>query len=300
MTDKNKQLLAAKVSAIIPTFNGVKLLRQYLAADLACLRAGDELIIVDDASTDQTLNWCQDYFNLEQDETVLHPEYQVWRGKKKSVAIILVVNQKNLGFGESCNRGVLFATGSYLLLLNSDVKPQATILKYLLPHFADPEMFAVGCLEYEVKPGADITKNTPLGGKNVLWFGRGIYLHRRASEFTTGPAAWASGGSALFDAAKWQELGGFDPLYSPAYWEDIDLSTRAKQKGWQIMFEAKAVVEHRHETTTQTAFGQKKIKALSWRNIRRFTWRHTSPWQKLLFLLWLPYHSWKLRLLPFV
>lgn len=53
------------VSVIIPTYNGLSLLQKHLPAVLDMLRAGDELLIVDDAGHDETLNWLMEQFALE-------------------------------------------------------------------------------------------------------------------------------------------------------------------------------------------------------------------------------------------
>jgi len=117
-----------------------------------------------------------------------------------------------------------------------------------------------------------------------------MFIHSRASKLDSGETAWASGGSALFDLEKWKELGGFDIAFYPAYWEDIDLSMRARKKGWNILFCENAVVDHRHETTNASVFGQKKIDIMSWKNAYLFAWRHMTATQWLQHLIWLPYH----------
>ncbi|PJE58197.1 MAG: glycosyltransferase family 2 protein, partial [Candidatus Portnoybacteria bacterium CG10_big_fil_rev_8_21_14_0_10_36_7] len=47
-------------------------------------------------------------------------------------------------------------------------------------------------------------------------------------------------------------LNGFDELYSPFYWEDIDLSYRAWKTGYTVLFDPQVLVEHHHETTIRT------------------------------------------------
>ena len=46
------------------------------------------------------------------------------------------------------------------------------------------------------------------------------------------------------------KLGGFDGLYDPFYWEDIDLSYRAQKSGYKVIFEPKSIVTHEHEKGT--------------------------------------------------
>lgn len=256
-------IMTKKVSVVIPTFNGRALLEKNLPTVSACLRPDDEVIVVDDASDDGTLDWLQDTY----------PEVKGLR------------NPKNLRFGATANRGVQEASGDLILLLNNDVKPHSDLLTYAVPHFESAHVFAVGCLEHEKNDVGKIQQ----GGKNRLWFQRGMFIHARADDFSSGETAWVSGGSGLFDRHKWLELGGFDARFYPAYWEDIDLSFRARQRGWQVLFEKKAVVEHHHETTHQDVFGQQKIDEMSWRNAKKFTWKNGTLWQKIQYLLWKPY-----------
>ncbi|MEN8252826.1 MAG: glycosyltransferase family 2 protein [Patescibacteria group bacterium] len=247
------------VSIIIPSYNGKKLLEKHLPAVTACMRKGDELLIIDDASSDDTVQWLKN---------------------KKNIKVIS--NKKNLRFAATVNKAVKLAKHDLVFLINNDVAPHKDCLKYLLTHFDDKKTFAVGCQEIEE---AGI-----LGGKNKLEFKRGIFVHSRAKEFSSGETAWASGGSAIFDRKKWLKLKGFDLDYYPAYWEDIDLSFRARRKNWKIFFESKAKVDHKHETTNKMAFGIRKMRIMSVKNSLVFLWKNASFLQKLMHLLWLPYH----------
>lgn len=285
------------VSVVIPTFNGRQLLEQNLPAVLAAMRAQDELVIVDDASQDDTVEWLSNQFQLEtnlknHDQSgsfsLVSGSWSCSVNKEKRGRLRLIANQNNLRFAASCNRGVEQAQHQLVLLLNNDVSPTACTIEYLLPHFSDETTFAVGCLEIE--PNLD----NAVGGKNKLWFEKGLFHHSRADEFSSGETAWASGGSAMFDREKWLALSGFDLDFYPAYWEDIDLSYRARRKyHWQVWFDAKAKVYHNHQSTHQTVLGSSKIQQISWKNADKFTWKNGTFWQKFSFLLWRPYWWWQ-------
>lgn len=116
-----------------------------------------------------------------------------------------------------------------------------------------------------------------------------MFIHSRAEDLRSGPTAWVSGGSGVFDKKKWLEIGGFDRLFYPAYWEDIDLSFQARKRGWKVLFEEKAVVDHNHETTNASVFGQRKMEQMSWRNANKFVWKNGDFWQKFAHILWKPY-----------
>ena len=89
---------------------------------------------------------------------------------------------------------------------------------------------------------------------------------------------------------KYLQLGGMDSLFTPAYWEDIDLCWRARQRGWKILFEKDAVVYHEHETTNKSVFGKSKMKLYAYQNQILFVWKNIRGRQLFEHFLWLPYH----------
>lgn len=289
------------VTAVIPNYNGLKLLKKHLNDVVACLDDGDELVIVDDASSDGSVAELEMGFSLQKVITtprvenlpkdyfprVNQTEFQIYFGKidraRKKVRLVVVVNPENYRFGQAVNVGVALATHQRVFVVNNDVSPAPDAIKVLNKHFDDERVFAVGCLE--LLPLDSNQKS----GKNKLWFNKGLFHHSKAEDLEYGHTAWVSGGSGLFDRDKWLELGGFDKLFYPAYWEDIDLSFRAKKRGWQVLFDPNAIVYHVHETTNSDIFGQQKIKEMSWQNSDRFTWKNGSILQKLEFLIFKPY-----------
>lgn len=264
-------------SIVIPTYNGKELLKKHLPAVLKTMEAKDELLIIDDASLDDTEDWFRDWKQAIAD--------------KKSTStptIRYIQNITNLRFAATVNKAVHQIEHEFFVLLNNDVAPTKNLLNTLW-QFArsqsNPDsIFAIGCKEIE---GDDETK---IGGRNVLWFERGMFIHSRHPDMSSGETAWASGGSALFSTQKWLEIGGFDRSFQPAYWEDIDLSVRAKNQGWQVLFCQDALVNHHHETTNATVFGQQRITMMSWKNAYIFAWKHMTRSQWVSHILWLPYH----------
>jgi GT2 family glycosyltransferase len=281
------------ISVVIPSYKGVHLYKKNLQAVLNCLRNQDELIVVDDASgtNDDTISWFQKKFAIQkvaftQFAADLYVGEYIQAGKK--LRIVLLVNQANQRFGVSCNRGFAIVKHKLVFLINNDVAPHQDCLKYLIPHFQNQKVFAVACLENE-------TQINKIGGKNKLWFERGMFLHSRLEDLLFGVTAWASGGSAMFRKTIFQAIGGFDKRYYPAYWEDIDLSFQARKKGYLILFEPKAQVKHNHETSNKSVFGEEKIRQIGWRNAKKFTWKNANFWQKISFLFWQPYWSIKMK-----
>jgi GT2 family glycosyltransferase len=251
-----------KVSIIIPNYNGKDLLQKNLPQVLKAAPKA-EVIVVDDASTDDSHEYLSKYYT--QVKIIKHP--------------------KNLRFAAACNSGAKAASGDILILLNSDVVPQIDFLPPLIKHFKDNNVFSVGSLEIEVNNGKKI-----ISGRTEGDFQRGFLIHWRPTDQESQSTLWNFGGSMAVDRKKYLKLGGMDSLYSPAYWEDIDLCWRAAQKGWKIIFEKDSVVYHHHESTNQTVFGKKKMQEIAFRNQILFVWKNIRGEKLIKHFLWLPYH----------
>ncbi len=293
------------ISVVIPTYNGKHLLKKHLPSVLAAMRSGDELLIVDDASTDDTAHWLKKAFQLKEvsfdpeiddlptkyfppvNEMQLRVLFGKFEEAAKKIRVTVIRNKDNLRFAASANLGLALSSNRLVFLLNNDVSPEPNVIEKLLSHFQDEEVFAVGCLEYENNQDGE------KAGKNKLWFEKGLFWHSKADDFISGETAWVSGGSGIFDREKWLDLEGFDQRFYPAYWEDTDISFRAKKWGWKVLFAEEAIVYHQHESTNENVFGQKQIEAISWKHANTFTWKNGNLVQKLQHLIWKPYWAWK-------
>ena len=251
------------ISVIIPNYNGEEILRKNLPRVLSAV--GDaEIIVVDDASIDGSLEALDSF--------------------KEKVKIMK--NEKNLGFSSTINRGVKEAKGEIIILLNTDVVPEKDFLKPLLSHFEDKKIFAVGCMDKSIEDGKTI-----LRGRGVGQWKSGFLVHSRG-ELDKTNTLWVNGGSGAFRKSIWERLGGFNELYNPFYWEDIDLSYRALKSGYKILFESKSIVIHEHEKgAIKNKFSSSKIKSIAYRNQFIFVWKNATDINlQFLHLFWLPYY----------
>lgn len=264
-----------KLSIVIPNYNGKVLLAKNLPKVIGeSIRQSKnqtvEIIIVDDGSTDGSI------------EEVKNQKSKV---KSHNLKLKIIQNKKNLGFSSAVNRGVKEAEGEIVFLLNTDVYPEAGFIEAVLPHFQDPKIFAVGMLDKSIEGGKIVRR-----GRGIGKWRRGFYVHKRGKVNKT-DTAWVSGGSGAFRKSIWEKLGGFDQIYNPFYWEDIDLSYRAKKAGYKILFEPRSIVFHEHEgSVIKEQFPSWKIRTISFRNQLLFVWKNADFSQSLSHLLWLPYH----------
>lgn len=260
------------ISVVIPTYNGLQLLKKHIPDVVAILQKNDEIIIVDDAGTDNTPHW------TDQQNTT----YQ-----KQGIQFLCARHEKNQRFAAAVNTGVAHASHNSVFLLNNDVSPLTEkSVELLLRWFRDPKMFAVGCAEVQER-----VKNARVSGRGTGGWKRGLAVHWYDPNQTLSNTLWTSGGSMFFNKKKFLEIGGFDTLYAPAYEEDRDLSYRALKHGWRIAFDPQVVVHHQHESTNIDVFGQRKMADVSWKNQYLFVWKNITDAQLLLsHLIWLPYH----------
>lgn len=252
-----------KISIVIPNYNGKELLKANLPRVFESV--GDaEIIVVDDASIDGSLGELGDF-------------------KSK---IKLIANKKNLGFSSTVNRGVKEAKGEIIILLNTDVIPERGFLTPLLSHFKDEKIFAAGCMDKSTENGKTVLRGRGIGG-----WKKGFFIHARG-EVNKANTLWVNGGSGAFRKSIWERLGGFDELYNPFYWEDIDLSYRALKSGYKIIFEPKSIVVHEHEKgAIKSTYSNSKVKAIAYRNQFIFVWKNiTDLSMQLSHIFWLPYH----------
>jgi len=280
-----------KISVVIPNYNGERLLKINLPQVLNCTHIS-EVIVVDDASTDESVKEVQNSSRLNRDKI-----------QNEQLKLKIITNEKNLGFASTVNRGVKEASGELIVLLNTDVCPEPKFLETVISYFNNPKVFAVGFLQ-KCKEGSQII----LRGRGIGRFQRGFLIHSRGatsdkdtSDGGRVPSSevedfrktlWVSGGAGIFRKKIWESLGGLNPLYNPFYWEDIDLSYRALKAGYDLIFESKSIVNHyQQEGAIKSIYSPFYIKTIAYRNQILFIWLNITDFSYLIqHLVFLPFH----------
>jgi len=182
-------------------------------------------------------------------------------------------NASNLGFLRACNQGARHARGRSLLLLNSDAFVHEDALANALAVLdSEPNAGAVG--------GRLILPSGQLQEAGcVVWsdgttsgLGRGlapdadIAMVRRDVDY-------CSGAFLMTPRRLWEELGGFDDAYAPAYYEEADYCMRLRQAGYRVVFEPSVLVDH-YEYGSQRKSGD--ALRISLRNLKIFQERHAD------------------------
>ncbi|MCJ7740413.1 glycosyltransferase family 2 protein [Candidatus Microgenomates bacterium] len=251
-----------KISIVIPNYNGKEILEKNLPKILDAAKDA-EIIVVDDASTDDSIKMLADKF----------PHIKV------------IKRTNNSGFATSVNDGVKASSGDLVLLLNSDVVPENNFLKPLSKHFSDPQVFAVGSLQYSSN-----WKGKDRHGRGIGEFKKGFFVHGPGALNKTN-TLWVFGGCGLYRKSLWEKFGGMETLYNPFYWEDIDLSYRALKAGYKLVFEPESVVYHQQEQgAIRSSYTQSEIKTIAYRNQIIFVWLNITDLSFLIsHLFYLPY-----------
>lgn len=102
------------------------------------------------------------------------------------------------------------------------------------------------------------------------------------------PSETDSSGFGAFSVKGFAEMGGYDQRFLPGTLEDIDICYRAKNNGWQLLYEPKSVVYHMGQTSFKKKYGVNKTAILAQRNTFYFMWKNFSGlkfWLSHLFFL---------------
>lgn len=206
-------------SIIILTFNKldynklcIESIRQYTEQD------SYELIVVDNNSTDGTVEWLQ----CQQD-------------------IRLILNSENVGFPAGCNQGIKVAQGNSILLLNNDtiVTPHwLDNLKKCL--FSSSDIGAVGAVTNSCSNFQSIPCDY-LSIKDMIRFSRHVN--------TSNPEQWENrarlvGYCMLIKVEVISKIGLLDERFSPGNYEDNDYSLRIRNAGYRLVLCRDAFIHH--------------------------------------------------------
>lgn len=223
-------IITPSISVIIPTYNGKILLEKNLSNIIEALNHSGlthNIIVVDDASSDGSETYLKERF----------PQVEIIR------------NEQNLGFSNSMNVGIRAAKYDWILALNNDMRLPDNFFREMLKLF-DPNLFSISCLIKDGK-GEKTLESAKVFKPN---FGKITVKDREANEVVY--SLYSCGGCALYNREKLLDLNGFDEIFSPFYYEDLDLSLRAWHRGWKSVYTPKTFCYHDHSQTIKSEFAR--------------------------------------------
>lgn len=214
------------VSVIIVTWNGLRHLDACLRAVAAQEGVSAETILADNGSTDGTVEFVRQRFP--------------W--------VRVLALERNDGFAAGNNAGVRLARGRFVALLNNDTVPAPTWLAALRAGIDESSriVLATSRIVYMHDP----TIIDSAGDGLLRWGGAFKRFHGQRTDVAgvSEEVFGICGAACLMPKAVFEELGGFDEDFFASH-EDVDLSYRARLRGYRCRYVADAVVRHHGSAT---------------------------------------------------
>lgn len=231
------------VSIIIVTYNNTQTIEQCLQSIQNQKEVHYQLIIVDNASSDDTVSQAKKF----------SPDY-------------LLERKANSGFATAVNEGVKIAANPYLLVLNPDAELKENAIGELIREMERNNQTAIVGGKFVSKDNQPMVSfgNFPSSKTEIIQkfklhkivpWGRYIIPTPLSKPLfnKTHKVDWVTGGFCLVRKTAFQEVGGFDENYF-LYLEDIDLAKRITDQGYQVIFTPKAqAVHHQHRSASDQA-----------------------------------------------
>ena len=255
------------VFCIVLNVNGRELVREALDSLGRMTYPAFKLIVVDNGSTDGS-------------QAAVREGYP---------DVMLIENGANLGFGEGNNVGMKYALDAgaeWILLLNNDIVVHPDMLSEMMKVAeSDP---AIGMLAPKIYYHSRPEIFWYAGGEVNFW--TGIVSHRGVGRRDSGQydrvedTGYITGCAMLIRREVLERVGLFDPVYSPGYSEDADLSQRARRAGFRLVYVPQAKLWHKVSAFSGGGMSAMKTRLKVEHNMifmkRYARWYHwlTIPW----------------------
>lgn len=231
----------------------------------AALATGAEMVVVDNGSTDGTV-----------DEVRRRP-------------VRLIANSTNRGFAAAVNQGFATLQCQYVLLLNPDCVLQSGLAP-LRDACALPGAAGAGGLLFDAAGRPQIgfmVRRFPTATSlalealllNRIWPRNPVNRRYRALDLDYGcrnEVEQPAGAFLMLRRAVWEELGGLDESYYPLWFEEVDFCRRAAAQGYRLYYEPRAVAKHTgaHSISRLTV----EMRRIYWyRSLLKYAARHFRP-----------------------
>jgi GT2 family glycosyltransferase len=234
-------------SIIILTYNGLTFTKQCLASIFQYTKNNYELILIDNGSTDGTIEFLSSIPNAK-----------------------IIKNTQNRGFPGGCNQGISIASGENIVLLNNDTVVTAGWLERLLFWIeSDPDIGIVGPKSNFISEQQRIM---PVPYKTME------EMKKFAKEWTKDHhkegyvADLLSGMCMVLKKTLTEQIGGFDERFFPGYFEDTDFCLRAQIFGKKLWVANDVFIHH---------YGSSSFKNNHWKH-----WNHIQESKKKFLQKW--------------
>lgn len=210
------------ISIVVLNYNGAHLLPDCLTSLQDQIGCDYEIIVVDNASTDNSRDVVSRYSSVR------------W-----------LPLPTNAGLGPGYNAGAREARGKYIFFVNNDMRFEPDCLLKLSRGFSEDDIFAVDPLEFDWEGKTIIHGAQTFQFPAVSQFGVPFILPVQDYFISQKKAiAWGCAGAMMVEKKKFDSLGGFDSTFFLDY-EDLDLCWRAGMRGWKTIFAPDAQLYHK-------------------------------------------------------
>lgn len=260
-----QQKIASKITVVVVNWNGEQFLEQCLIALMNQTLAPHEIIVVDNASSDKSLDIARRFSSVR-----------------------LIVLDSNTGFARANNLAIAAACAEseWIALINPDA-------------FAEPCWLAALIAAVEANPRFDVFGSKLINANEpTLLDGAGDVYHMSGLVWRMGHGAalptCAEGvhevfspcaGAALYRRSALRETGGFDEDYF-CYVEDVDLGFRLRLAGYRCLYVPESIAHHIGSGTT----GGQHSEFAMYHGHRNLVWTFVKNMPGILFWLLLPLH----------
>lgn len=216
-------------AVVILNWNGRKMMERYLPNVKQHTAAEASIIVADNASTDDSVEWLK----------ANHPD------------VGLITLDRNYGFAEGYNQALAHVDADYYVLLNSDVE--------CTPHWIQP---IINMMEREEKVAVAQPKLLMYDQKDTFEYagGAGGFIDSYGYPFCRGrlfntmekdhgqyddecDIFWATGAAMFVRSSVWKQVGGLDADFF-AHMEEIDFCWRAQNHGYRVRYCPESVLYH--------------------------------------------------------
>lgn len=223
------------VTVVVVNWNGLPLLRRCLPPVLAQRGVPYEVIVVDNGSSDGSLDW-------------LRRLAATMAASPTAPPLRILASERNLGFAAGNNLAIRESQAPFIATLNNDAWPEPDCLAALVAAAeSDPSIGSCAAqMVFASRPDVVNSAGIALDRAGIAW-DREV----GAARHPPGPATevfGASAGAALYRRTMLDDVGLFAESFF-MYLEDVDLAWRARLRQWQCVYVPAAVVRHLHSAS---------------------------------------------------